>query len=423
MNTQLHTEERPKTAGLAFALNRVRIRNYKSIASCDVELKPFTLLVGRNGSGKSDFLDAIRLVTEGLREPELQNSWKISPWGAVADKGPRAFSEAEIALDIGLNSGANATYKVVMGLTEMTYGVIEESLTISEEGEIQADYRCFHGKIESSTGFMPPATPGHLYLGRASVVPEFRPAYEALSSSAFYDFAPDVMRSPGDNSSRRFLARDGSNITSIYGLLADNSAEARDRLLAYLSLVVPEFSDVRREEFGPHSLLIFERAEGTPSASTVPFQAGMPKSFYAVGVSDGTLRVLGILVAVNQLASDGEPIRLVGIEEPETALHPAAAGALMDALREAATHTQVLVTTHSADLLDRFDPEEDHLLAVESRDGRTEIGPIDRASREVIRKRLYSAGELLRMDQIEVDRRDTARQESDSLAERGEGPQ
>ena len=104
------------------------------------------------------------------------------------------------------------------------------------------------------------------------------------------------------------------------------------------------------------------------------------------------------------------------------ALHPAAAGALMDALREAATHTQVLVTTHSADLLDRYDPEEDHLLAVESRDGRTEIGPIDRASREVIRKRLYSAGELLRMDQTEVDRREIARQESAPPETRGGEP-
>ena len=135
-----------------------------------------------------------------------------------------------------------------------------------------------------------------------------------------------------------------------------------------------------------------------------------PWASHANNVSDGTLRALGPLVAVAQLADGGVPVRLVGIEEPETALHPAAAGVLMDALREAAVHTQVVVTTHSPDLLDQIDPETDRLLAVQMRDGNTEIGPIDRASREAIRKHLYSPGELLRMDQLDVDWADLQRQ-------------
>src|SRR5947209_13652196 len=40
-------------------LRRVRIRGYKSMASCDVTLEPLTILVGRNASGKSNFLDAL----------------------------------------------------------------------------------------------------------------------------------------------------------------------------------------------------------------------------------------------------------------------------------------------------------------------------------------------------------------------------
>jgi len=82
----------------------------------------------------------------------------------------------------------------------------------------------------------------------------------------------------------------------------------------------------------------------------------------------------------------------------------------MDAFRDAASHTQVLVTTHGADLLDRFDPEEDHILVVENRNGRTEIGPLDLASRDAIREHLFSAGEMLRMDQLGIDREDLARQ-------------
>src|SRR6266496_1447540 len=48
-------------------LTRVVLRNYKSIAACDVRLGPLMFLVGPNGAGKSNFLDALRFVTDGLR--------------------------------------------------------------------------------------------------------------------------------------------------------------------------------------------------------------------------------------------------------------------------------------------------------------------------------------------------------------------
>ncbi|MBI3968372.1 MAG: AAA family ATPase [Chloroflexi bacterium] len=48
-------------------LTRVVLQNYKSIAACDVELRPLTFLVGPNGAGKSNFLDALRFVSDSLR--------------------------------------------------------------------------------------------------------------------------------------------------------------------------------------------------------------------------------------------------------------------------------------------------------------------------------------------------------------------
>ena len=49
-------------------VTRVVLRDYKNIAACDVALEPVTFLVGRNGSGKTNFLNALRLVADGLRE-------------------------------------------------------------------------------------------------------------------------------------------------------------------------------------------------------------------------------------------------------------------------------------------------------------------------------------------------------------------
>lgn len=82
----------------------------------------------------------------------------------------------------------------------------------------------------------------------------------------------------------------------------------------------------------------------------------------------------------------------------------------MDALREAAVHTQIIVTSHSPDLLDQIDSEEDELLIVESRDGTTVIADADPSSVEAIKNHLYTPGELLRMDQLQPNEDSIQRQ-------------
>ncbi len=99
----------------------------------------------------------------------------------------------------------------------------------------------------------------------------------------------------------------------------------------------------------------------------------------------------------------GRRVRVVGIEEPETALHPGAAAILRSALLEASRHTQVIVTSHSPDLLDDKDIEPESIISVTSREGETILGPVDEASRTSIRDHLFTAGELLRLNQISTD--------------------
>ena len=127
--------------------------------------------------------------------------------------------------------------------------------------------------------------------------------------------------------------------------------------------------------------------------------------FLANNMSDGTLRALGILVALFQERHDPKKrVLLVGVEEPEIALHPAAAGVLLDALRDAADNTQIIITSHSPDLLDDKDLDPESILAVEARDGITVIAGIDEAGKSAVRDRLYTtAGELLRLDQLQPD--------------------
>ena len=111
-----------------------------------------------------------------------------------------------------------------------------------------------------------------------------------------------------------------------------------------------------------------------------------------------------MLVALFQ-ATNGKGIRLVGLEEPESALHPGAAAVLLDSLTEVALKAQVIVTSHSPDVLEGRNVPIDALFAVQADAGSTEIAPIDEAAKSALRDRLYTAGELLRAGQLKPDRK------------------
>jgi predicted ATPase len=106
--------------------------------------------------------------------------------------------------------------------------------------------------------------------------------------------------------------------------------------------------------------------------------------------SDGTLRMLGILAALYQ----DPPRTLIALEEPELTIHPGALGLLWEEIEGAAERSQILVTTHSPDLLDMC--RADQIRVVEKINGTTLVDPIEETQREAIQERLFAPGELLR---------------------------
>ena len=390
-------------------LRRVGIQNYKSIGRCDVELGGVTILVGRNGSGKSNFLDALRLVVDGLQtslDHAIKSRGGIDAVRRRSTGHPRNFA---LRLEMNLKDWNTAIYWFEVGSgPEGVFFVKQEELRlVAPSNRTIAHYLVCEGKVEKATREnMPPAARDRLYLVNAAGLPDFREVYDALLAMGFYNVNPESMKELQSPDAKDLLHHDGGNIASVVARLKKDQPETAKRIIKYLSTIVDGITDVDRVGLGPRETLEFRQGmEG----------AKHPWRFFAASMSDGTLRALGTLVAVMQLVERKEPVRLVGIEEPETALHPAAAGALMDALREASVRTQILVTTHSPDLVDQVNPEKDRLLAVQVAQGTTEIGPVDPASREAIRRHLYSPGELLRMNQLQVDPSDLEHQRQKNL--------
>lgn len=402
-------------------VSRVRLKNYKSIAECDVPLSPLTVLVGPNGSGKSNFLDALAFLARSLdttlhtavdergglpeflrRVPIPTDSFCIDVdtlllWGRERVSGSYGF-------EIGRLHGDS--FRVVRENCRLEWG---SAVALWErERDTVRD-----GRMDSPVAFV---EPDRLYLpvaGSQLAVTEtngeptvgmptpFTALARGLAGMNFYNFALEELRQPQPTSAGAVLGSRGEHLADVLGALERSASSHKERLDAYLAAILgsalPGGAHLEQWLAGPadrggYTIVQLHSKVGTRDYRDLVFGPN--------AMSDGTIRAAGVLAALFQPATFAGRIPLVGIEEPETALHPAAAGVLYDALSEASTHVQAITASQSADLLDRDDLDASVVRAVTMEQGLTSISEIDAASREIVDKRLYTLGELMRGNQI-----------------------
>jgi predicted ATPase len=389
-------------------LTRVVIDNYKSIASCDVHLGPLTFLIGPNGAGKSNFIDALRFIADALNH-SLGYALENRGGGARICHLPHRHEGAfGIRLEFTLPTGAHGYYAVRIGLPAGAVGVnagwevVEESCSVEAvtNGAGPASFALKGANLVSTVGEPPALVNDRLFLVNAAGRPEFRPVFDALARMQFYQIRPQAVVELPTFESGRVLRPDGSNLANVLFELGMHSG-VRDRIEDYLRVVLPGFVRLRLE---PVTVLAADRTVEPTKIALLFDQAaagGETQSFWASQMSEGTRRALGILTALLQgMAPNGPRMPLLAIEEPEAQVHAAVLGVLRDAMVEASARTQVLVTTHSSDLLDDKEVDSSSLLTVVAEAGVTRIGPLDEADRGVLRDRLFTAGELLRAGQL-----------------------
>jgi predicted ATPase len=400
-------------------IRRIHIQNYKSLRDVEVTLPPLVVLFGPNAAGKSNFIDALQLLSRIAGSRSLKEAFEPPYRG----KPLESFSFGEGGLQ-GLMRCDSVSFKIEADI-DLSPVVIEsvnrEILEMRRgqaaggNGEPEAHKTYIHHKqlryrieigINPKSGVVhvvdeflaaldkdgkPKSRPqpflevvGHrihlrmegqshpAYFDRRldhAIIsrPHYPPHYphltalqKELQSWFFYYFEPrERMRSPTSVKEVRHVGLMGEELSAFLNTMKTLDPKQFETVERSIHSLIPSITGIQTEvnKVGEVELSI---TEGTVS---------MP----ARVVSEGTLRVLGLLA----LGGVKEPPAVVGFEEPENGVHPRRIRdiAKIIAGRVKSGNTQLIVTTHSPILPDHV--PEDSLYVCRKIGGSTSVEPLN----------------------------------------------
>jgi predicted ATPase len=380
--------------GGSATVRNAEITNFRSVRNASLDLGRLTVLIGANGAGKSNVVDAFRFVSESLSLGLFTALERRAGVRAVRHRSVRGRPRhVHMAMDLDFPNGMQAHYGFrIDSHAGGAYRVGEEICRLAtSSGTEFGVVHLRNGKFVNSpfvsvedfdqnladvfVGLVSPG-PELLALPLIGAIPGLRSVLGALRSLRTYAIVPDRLREPQDPDEGRVLHPDGRNATSV---LRSLDSEDRKELLELLGHAAPGVEGVRTVSHGKKLTLEFtQRAPG-----------GRMK-FEAHQMSDGTLRLFGILLALLQ----PEPSTVLAIEEPESTIHVAALEAVVEVLRARSDSAQILLTTHSSDILDFVDTNELRLVRLEG--GHTVVSGIAAHSKKAVLDELFTLGELHR---------------------------
>ena len=382
-------------------VRKLIVEGFRSIRSEAVEFDNPTFLVGRNGSGKSNLVNALAFLGEAMTNP-LSEVLSSRGGGRVVCHGSSSLThmgdQRKFRLGVVLGpigdeiAGARYAIEVAsIGVDRSSYGVLREQCVIDGPGgrrnwfERDTAKDAFRSNVD---GLNPRLVRESLALPLVGGDARFAPLVRALDGMRAYSIDPDRLREWHVPDAGRTLRGDGTNTASILRRISENDPDDLQRICEILGAIVPAIERVEVKESGIKLGLEFaQRWDDGPKSFTLE----------AASMSDGTLRALGLLASIYQPSAP----TLIAIEEPEATIHPGALGVILDVLRHAGDRTQLIVTTHSPEMLDADWLEDRHIRIVSWQDGATRVTPLAVGSREALRQHLMTAGELLRSNALE----------------------
>ena len=376
-------------------ISRLAVRNYRSLKDVDVGLRPLTVLVGENSTGKSNLIDVLRFVRDALTSGFPQaleqrggmnalRCWFASENEPISIhlkfEGPEWEGEYGFAFD-----SRNSEVELLRERLSLTTHDASHAPVISFEvvdGQLVKEKTSAHRTSK--------ATNKSLYLpNMASHVPAVQAVTDFLAKMNFYELSPSRLRQPQPQLNPLPLSETGDNLAST---LLEIQRRQKDYLITEtLDVLIEELVGYEVEQVNGHLV--------TKLHYTYPALRGVSKNGHPQTVSsllrdeaNGTIRMLALLAALYQKRSPSP----LAIEEPAKDIYSRELGLIGAVLKRARWRCQVIITTHSRDLIDELPAES--FLVLEKEEGVTKIGPLSSEQQEAAANKTFSLGELMQIE-------------------------
>ena len=373
-------------------IRQLVLKGFRSIPAARIEFDNPTIFVGRNASGKSNIVSAFSFLSDAMRLPLSTVFDRAGGFASVRNRSSGGGRPPDLAMRVDFQGRRKRGFYAFEVRADRVniFSVLKEQCVLYEGRErIWFDRR---GKRFDSNvdGLHPSIDASSLALPVIGGAKAFNQEWRALSRMRRYSIEPGKLRGMQEPDAGVVLLPDGANAASVLERLKGRWRDDFERLSSFLEVIVPNTRDISVNRYGKNLSLEVTQTWGE----------GAPKAlkFEGLDMSDGTLRTIGLLAAVFQRPA---PV-LIAVEEPEATIHSGALGAVLDLLWEASERMQVIVTTHSPELLDRQEIADHHLRMVEWSEGVTRVGPVSDANRRALRDGLMEAGGLLRSNALEA---------------------
>lgn len=342
-----------------------------------IALSPLNVLIGANGAGKSNFIEALSVLRAVPRDLPLP----IRQGGGVRDwlwRGQPAATRATLSLTVSPGHLVRHTalrYSLSFGAAGDAFVVLDERLENAAPAPGEARPYFYFGYENGRP--MLNVKSGRRELRREDIdttqsilsqrrdpdtYPEITAFAAALGSIRIYrnwSFGPDapIRASCRADVPTQVLSEEFDNLPARLAVLRRDPRVKR-LLIEQLADLSPGFDDFEVvPEGGYLQLYVTEGTRVTPARR----------------LSDGTLRFLALLA----ILLDPSPPALVVIEEPELGLHPDTLPVIRDLLLDASGRTQLVVTTHSPTLVDSFTERPEVILACDKVEGTSRLSRLD----------------------------------------------
>jgi predicted ATPase len=359
-------------------LTSISIKGFKSIASIeDLRLRDINLLIGANGSGKSNFIEVFSFLN-ALREGRLQEYvGKAGGANRVLHFGTKLTRELRIHISFEENENE---YEIELQLTSGD-GLFPQNEVVSFWDKEQYPDRPYTVEIQSDNN--------EAAISASEPIPVaayVRRRFDRWRIYHFHDTGSDSpMKNTADVNDNRYLRADGSNLPAFLYLLRERHKDSYNLITQTIRQVAPFFEDFQLE---PQLL--------NPEMIRLEWlHVGTDAYFDASSLSDGTLRFIALATLFLQPKELRPSVILV--DEPELGMHPYAITLLASLMKQASVETQVIVSTQSSLLLDHFEPED--VLVADRIDGGTQLTRLKSADLESWLED-YSLGQLWEKNQL-----------------------